>query len=103
VTSLDDSAAIAGINLRVGDLDNGRAPLVQLLEQLHDLLALTGMQVPGRLVRENDLRVGDDGACDGHELLLAARELVWIEVLLPDDRELVEDVADHALALRLLD
>ena len=66
-------------------------------------LALARVQVAGRLVGENDLRVRDHRARHGDELLLAARELVRIEILLADDRELVEDVADHALALGLLD
>src|SRR5947207_531467 len=81
----------------------GRGGLVQLSEQFHDFAALTGVQIARRLVGQNDLRVRDDGPRDGDQLLLAARELIGIEVLLADDRELVEDVADHALAFGLLD
>ena len=46
---------------------------------------------------------GDDGARDGDQLLLSARELVGIEVLLADDLEAVQHVADDAVALALLD
>ena len=73
--------------------------LVQRAEQLHDLLALRRVQVAGRLVGEDHLRVRDHRARDADQLLLAARELVRIEILLADDLEAVEDVADHALAL----
>src|SRR4051794_1957395 len=100
VAEVDDAGAVGGVGLGVRDLDDRRPAFVELLEQLHDLLALARMQVARRLVREDDLRVGDDGSRDGDELLLAARELVRIEILLLDDRELVEDVAHHALALR---
>ncbi len=73
---------------------------VEALEQLHDLAALAGVQVAGRLVGEDHLRAGDDRAGDGDQLLLAARELVRVEVLLPDDLEAVEDVADDGLRAR---
>ena len=58
---------------------------VQLLEQLHDLAALLRVQVAGRLVRQNHLRVRDDRAGHRHQLLLSARQLIRIEVLLADD------------------
>ena len=84
-------------------LDDRRAALVQRSEQLHDLFALRRVQVAGRLVGEDDLRVGDHRARDADELLLAARELVRIEILLADDLKAVEDVADHALAILAAD
>ena len=71
-----------------------------LREQLHDLPALLGVQVAGRLVGEDQLRAGDDGPRHRHQLLLAARELVRVEVLLPDDLEAVERVADDRVAAR---
>jgi hypothetical protein len=54
------------------DLHDRGAFAVELLEELHDFLALVGVQVAGRLVREDQLRIGDDGARDADELLLAA-------------------------------
>ena len=68
-------------------------------EQLHDFLALRRVQVAGRLVREDDLRIGDHRARHADELLLTARELIRVEILLPDDLKPIEDVGDHALAL----
>ena len=47
--------------------------------------------------------IRDDGARDGDELLLSARELAGIQVLLADDVEPIEDVADHAVAIGFLD
>ena len=58
------------------------------------------MQVARRLVGEQQRRLGDDGARDGHELLLSARELRRIEILLADDAEAIERVGDLGLALR---
>src|SRR5215217_3979398 len=103
VAQLNDAAAIGSVRLRVRHLDDRRSPLVQFAEQLHDLLALAGVQVARRLVGEDYLRIGDDRPRHRDELLLTARQLIRVEILLPHDRELVEDVADHALALRLLD
>src|SRR5262245_19335210 len=75
VLHLDDPVSIAGVRLRVRDLDDGRALAVELREQLHDLLGLARVQVPRGLVREDDLRARHDGPGHRHELLLAAREL----------------------------
>ena len=68
---------------------DGRAFGVELLEQVHHFLAVLGVEVTGRLIREDQLRAGDDGASDGHALLLTAGELL---------REVVGAVADgHSL------
>ncbi len=77
--------------------------VVELLEQLHDLLALVGVQIARRLVRQDERGLGDHGARDADELLLAAGELAGIEILLAHDAEAVERVADQALALGRLD
>ena len=95
--------AVGGVHLGVRDLDDGRAFGVELLEQLHDLAALIGVQVAGRLVGQDDRRLRDERARDGDQLLLSAGELRRVEVLLADDLEAVEHVADQAVALLLLD
>ena len=41
------------------DLDDCRAFRIQLLEQLHDLFALRGVQIARRLIRQDYLRTGD--------------------------------------------
>ena len=85
--------------LRVRDLDDGRPLGIQLPEQLHDLAALRRMQVAGRLVGEDELRLRDHRARDTDELLLPAGELARIEVLLRDDLEAVQRLRDDRGAL----
>ncbi len=41
-------------------------------EKLHDLAAAGSIEIASRLVGQQDQRVGDDGAGNGHALLLAA-------------------------------
>src|SRR2546423_9010458 len=73
VNQLDDAATVGGVLFGVRDLNDGRALLVQTLEEFHDLAPLRGVQIAGRLIREDELRVRDDGAGAGDELLLYAR------------------------------
>src|SRR5262245_18698963 len=49
--------------------------MVKLLEQIEHLLGGTTVEIAGRLVRNDDVGVGDDGARDAHPLLLASRKL----------------------------
>ena len=84
-------------------LHDGDTLVVQLLEQFHDLLALTGMQIASRLVRQDQLRTGDHGARDANELLLAARQLVWKEIFFGDHVEAVQSIANNALTLGLFE
>ena len=48
---------------------------VQRLQQVEDLVAGLAVEIAGRLVAQQQRRVGDDGARDADALLLAAREL----------------------------
>src|SRR5690625_7394264 len=57
------------------------------------------MEVAGRLVGKDQLRARDHRARDAHELLLAARELRWVEVFFAHDPEAVECMADDSLGL----
>src|SRR5437763_17048195 len=60
------------------------------------------MQIAGRLVGEDEFRIGDNGARDGDELLLSTGELIREEVFLADDAETIQHVSDDSLALALL-
>src|SRR3954469_2763320 len=62
----------------VGDQDHGVARPVELVEELHDLLGSGRVEVAGGLVGEQDGRLVDQGAGDGHALALAARQLVGL-------------------------
>ena len=79
------------------DLDDRRALLVELLEELHDFPPLIGMQVPGGLVRQDHRRVRDDGARHALELLLATGQLRGIPILLRDDATRSANDADVRL------
>src|SRR6266496_6099826 len=64
IAQLDDAFAVGGILLGVRDLHNCHSLLVQLTEELHDFLALTGVQVPCRFIGKQKLWLGDDRACN---------------------------------------
>jgi hypothetical protein len=93
---------VGGVCLRMRDLDDRGALGVELLEQLHDLLALARVEIAGGFVGQDELGARHDGARDSHELLLAAGELVGEELLLRHDLEPIERVGDDGLTLRLL-
>src|SRR5437868_6313263 len=61
------------------------------------------MQIPSRLVGQNQLRVGNHRAGNADQLLLATRELARVKVLLSDDVKFIERVADDRIASRLVD
>ena len=67
-----------GIGRHVGlmrDHQHGDAVVhVQAPQQLHDLAAALGVQVAGGLVGQQHGGLGDDGAGNGHALLLPARQ-----------------------------
>src|SRR6516165_947100 len=66
----------AARELRVmGDQQDRGPHLVDLLEQVQHLARHQGIEVAGRLVREQECRVPGDGARDGDALLLPAGEL----------------------------
>src|SRR5882724_10620046 len=72
VAQLDDAIPVSRIHIRVRDLDDRRPLLVQALEHLHDFLPLVRMEIAGRLVGQDQLRVRNHRARDADELLLAA-------------------------------
>src|SRR6266851_7080298 len=78
------------------DLDNRRPRVIQSLEELHNLIALRGMQIPRRLVRENQLRTKNYRPRHAHKLLLATGKLVQEEVFLADNVEAIKRVANEA-------
>src|SRR5438552_18919585 len=99
VLQLDNPAPVRSVSLRVRDLDDRRASVIQPLEKLHDLFALRGMQISSRLVGEDQLRAKYHRARHAHKLLLAARQLGGKQVLLAHAVASVERVATQADAL----
>ena len=59
----------------VGDHQDGLSPAVQPDEHIHDLGRRTRVQVPGRLVREEDGGLVDERPGHGHALSLPPGEL----------------------------
>ncbi len=50
VFNLDDPIPIRRVGFRVGDLNDGRPLIVELLEDAHDLFGLVGVEIPGGLI-----------------------------------------------------
>src|SRR5438067_8004696 len=104
---LDDAAVEEGNLARgepgVGGIvrhhDQRRPALVQLGEQLHHRLTVLRVEVPGRLVGEEDERIARDGAGDRHALLLAAGELAGHVACAVAHADAVEGVLDALLAI----
>src|SRR2546426_1170033 len=80
VLDRQDARRVGGDVRLVGHQGDGDPRTTQLLEERHQLHAASRIDVPGRLIRENDPGVGHEGAGDGDPLLLSARELAWIVV-----------------------
>ncbi len=57
------------------DHDDGLARFIQLGQQGHDLVTGARVEVAGRLIGQNNVRVIDQGSGDRHALLLAAGKL----------------------------
>src|ERR1700730_4609651 len=61
VFELDDAVAEGSVALGVSDLNDGGAAFVEALEELHDFLALSGVEVAGGFVGEDELGILDNG------------------------------------------
>ena len=75
-------------------MNNRGALIVKALEHIHDFFALRRMKIAGRLVSQNQTRIGNHGARDSHQLLLSARQLRGIKIFLADNLKTIERVAD---------
>src|SRR5260370_24658065 len=96
VLQLNNAIPIGGISLRVCDLDDRCTGVIQFFEELHDLFALCGMEIPSRLIGEDQLWAEDHRAGHSDKLLLAAGKLVREKIFLADDVESVEAIANQA-------
>ena len=76
------------------DLDDRRAFFVQLLEHVHDLFALAGVEISGRLIGENNPGICHYSAGYPHKLLLATGKLAGEKIFLAYDLKSIERVAD---------
>ena len=74
----------------------------EVLEELHDAPPRLRVELTGRLVGKQQVRTARERACDGHALLLAARELVRAVVEPPAEADQLEQLANPAIALTRL-
>jgi hypothetical protein len=75
VAHLDPAAHRVGDLGVVGDDEDRRPVCVQFLKEPEDLGARMAVEVPRRLVGEDDGGPGDERSCDRHSLALASGQL----------------------------
>ena len=73
---------------------------VELFDEVEDLPGGDGVEVRGRLVGEDELRLAGHGPGDGHALPLSAGELVGTLAGLIAQADLIEPVANALAPLR---
>ena len=66
---------MVGVSRVVGDHADGGTALMDVAEEIHDRVAIFGVEVPGGLIGKENHGVADESACDGDALLLTAGEL----------------------------
>src|SRR5437762_3147983 len=85
------------------DLNDRGSSFIQFFEQLHDFLALRGVQIAGRLIGKNKFRFLDYRASHSDQLLLSAGKLIWEQIFFADNIEAIQSVADQADAFFVRD
>src|SRR5438034_5686042 len=99
VAQLNHPLSIRCIFLRVRDLDDGHAFIIELAKQLHDFFALAGVQISSGFVGEEKFRFSNNGPCNTDQLLLPAGKLARIQIFFADDLKTVEHVGHESSAL----
>jgi hypothetical protein len=98
------NGAVAVIRRGLGvvrDHEDGLAqPLVQVAQNLEHGFGVLGVEVAGGLVGQQNGRVVDDGARDGHALLLAAGERVGLVIQPAGDAEQAQHLVELGIRLR---
>ena len=94
VAQLDDHVRGVGDPGVVGGHDDRRAQPRQRRGQAEQFVGGAGVELPGRLVRDDQGRATDDRLGERQALLLAARQLVGAVVAPVDEPEQVQQVVD---------
>ncbi len=76
VEQVDHPVGEARIVFGVCHHNNGGSFFVQFGQELHHFCSVLGVQVTGRLIGKDDLRIRNDSACNGHTLLLSSGKLL---------------------------
>jgi hypothetical protein len=100
VTECDDPASMGG-NIRFVSHEHNRQPVfsIETLESGYNFQAGVRIESAGRLVCEQQRRIIDEGAGDGHPLLLSARKLCGGMVRAVGKADLVKERQGAAPAL----
>ena len=101
VQQADDSRGILLCKLGIVRHHNYQLVLGDFLQDFHDLDARCGIQCAGRLVRQQDIRIVDDGTCNGNALHLPAGHLVGLFLHLVAQSDSPERILRTAAAFRL--
>src|SRR5437660_12616406 len=75
VADSDDAVSVLCDIVFMRDHDDGIALRMQAVHERHDLVASLGVQVAGGLIGQDDRRIVDESARNGHTLALTAGEL----------------------------
>src|SRR5207247_3479844 len=78
----------------VGDDDEDALPLaMKLQDERRDVIRGRAIEIAGRLVAQQQARFADEGACDGHSLALATRELAGSMIDARSEADLLDQAA----------
>ena len=102
IEQVDHPVSEARVVFGVCHHDNGGSLFVQFGQELHHFGSVLGVQVTGRLIGEDDLRVRNDGTGNGDTLLLASGQLLREMAGTMADVHTFQYVVDHLLALACL-
>jgi hypothetical protein len=61
----------------MGDEHDGSPTPVKFVEKLEDVVGRHRVEVAGRLIGQDERRVGDQGASHRHTLLLTSGQFAW--------------------------
>src|SRR5207249_781598 len=103
IEQIDKLVAVRRVQFRMRNLNDCRALFIQLLEEFHDLLSLRRVQIPSRLIREDEAGICNHGTGYSDELLLSAGKLIGIEIFFSHNLEAVKGVGNDRLAFTALD
>ena len=72
---MNSALGVVDVARVVGDHADGGAALMDVAEEIHDRVAIFGVEVSGGLIGKENHGVANESACDGDALLLTAGEL----------------------------
>src|SRR5206468_6457741 len=99
VAQLNHPLSTRSIFLRVRDLNDGHAFVIELAKQLHDFFALTGVQITSGLVSKQKFRFSNNRPRNTDKLLLPSGKLTRIQIFFANDLETIERVGHQSGAL----